>query len=351
MEAISGKNFEIWFVDYLDGRLDDRRLSQLMDFLEENPHLKEELEGIAGFSLVNPTEVFPCKDSLLKTLTDVPGISSDDQLCIARMENDMTPADAEVFDGRLTEDPLLSGLFSSFQATRLTPEPIVFKDKSTLLHKARVFRPWLLTALSASAVIAVALVLWPREENPVAGLAVKTETTDIKPKATEAVRPLIAETRVPVKTVSAVRQPAKPEIKEKVEPVAQRDFIPMTMVAYKQAGISIGIPDPTRTPVVFASVFNPLVGTGTQDDQYLTLPQYALRLFREKILGQDPGLVKKTRFSVWEVAGAGVEKINVLAGTQMKLEREYDSKGQVMAVSFNSRLFDLETPVKSPENR
>jgi hypothetical protein len=87
----------------------------------------------------------------------------------------------------------------------------------------------------------------------------------------------------------------------------------------------------------------PVVATG----RALTIPQYALQLFRERILGEDRQLVKRTRFSMWEVAGAGVNKINDLTGTKMKLNREYDSKGDILAVSFNSRLIDVESPVKT----
>jgi hypothetical protein len=83
----------------------------------------------------------------------------------------------------------------------------------------------------------------------------------------------------------------------------------------------------------------------------LTVPQYALRMFRERILGEDRNVVRRTRFSFWEVAGAGVSKINDMVGTKMKLNREYDSQGDIMAVSFNSRLFDIESPVKGQGNR
>jgi hypothetical protein len=86
-------------------------------------------------------------------------------------------------------------------------------------------------------------------------------------------------------------------------------------------------------------------------EDVLTLPQLALQLFRSKVLGQDPGLVKKTRFSMWEVAGAGVDKINALAGTDMKLGREYDDNGQILAVSFNSRLLDVAAPVRGQSAR
>jgi hypothetical protein len=39
---ISRQNYEQYFVDYLDGKLNDEQVGVLMSFLEFNPDLKEE---------------------------------------------------------------------------------------------------------------------------------------------------------------------------------------------------------------------------------------------------------------------------------------------------------------------
>jgi len=111
------------------------------------------------------------------------------------------------------------------------------------------------------------------------------------------------------------------------------------------------IPDPMRTKVLYASNYPSAAFQTMPLEDALTVPQYALQLFREKILGQDPKQVRETRFSMWEVAGAGVNKINFLAGTQMKLNREYDLEGDIVAVSFNSRLLDVEAPIRAQEDK
>lgn len=81
-------------------------------------------------------------------------------------------------------------------------------------------------------------------------------------------------------------------------------------------------------------------------DTYETLPQAALRLFRERILGEDPESVEKNQFSFWEVADAGVTRINDLTGTQMDINRNYNAEGKLERVAFNSWLVDFTAPLK-----
>jgi len=201
--------------------------------------------------------------------------------------------------------------------------------------------------------VVLALILWPRGDQNGTDLAEQKGKTpliddhrDLAPTG-----PVSANTNTE-KLIASVSWKKNPPANtfNPVAVVPVRDTIPINSLGHKYPDIRISMPDPVRTPVVFASVFaNPAL-LSTPDEKYLTLPQYALQLFREKVLGEDPVLVRRTRFSMWEVAGAGVDKINVLAGTEMKLNREYDASGQILAVSFNSRLLDVETPIRTPEN-
>lgn len=351
MEAITGNNYEIWFLDYLDGRLDDGQLSQLLDFLEANPQLKEELQGITGVRLTIEEEKFPAIGSLLKSHSDIPGISADDRLCIARLENDLTAAEAAAFEERIHNEPALGRTYASFQFTKLRPEVLLFPYKADLRHKTRFLAPWVLTVVSTAAIVVLALILWPQGTQNVTDLpeqngktAIMEDHRDLAPAG-----PGYADPEKLIASVSRKKNPAA-NIDNPVTVVPVRDTVPINSLGKKNPDIRISMPDPVRTPVVFASVFaNPSI-LAIPDEKYLTLPQYALQLFREKILGEDPVLVRRTRFSMWEVAGAGVDKINVLAGTEMKLNREYDASGQILAVSFNSRLLDVETPIRTPEN-
>ena len=43
---IDRSNYEIWFIDWLDGNLNSNQVEKLKLFLNENPDLEEELAGL-----------------------------------------------------------------------------------------------------------------------------------------------------------------------------------------------------------------------------------------------------------------------------------------------------------------
>jgi hypothetical protein len=364
METLTRDNYEGWFLDYLDGQLTNDQIDILLDFLAVNPDLREELSGVTGAALPAGSEIFTPKASLLKSANDIPGISTTDQLCIARMEGDLTEAEAAAFDTRIMEDARLERVYSEFLLTKLDPaRHVVYPGKGELRKKSIVFTPWLVTGISAAAIILLALFLWPRAQEVSAPELAKTNqpaatTGQPAPESgTAAETPdLIAGNSLsesPVSGEKAVRQGASTKAipAEIIEtaPVT-REFIQMESLAGRTIFPVAGIPQPETPRLLYASSYAPVLSIPSPED-VLTLPQLALQLFRSKVLGQDPGLVKKTRFSMWEVAGAGVDKINALAGTDMKLGREYDDNGQILAVSFNSRLLDVAAPVRGQSAR
>ncbi|MFA5814780.1 MAG: hypothetical protein WC865_04080 [Bacteroidales bacterium] len=353
MESLTRNNYEIWFLDYLDGQLSNQQLETLLDFLEQNPDLKEELRGVSGVSLAAGMESLDQKYLLLKSPADIPGISAIDQLCIARMENDLPEEEARMFDLRLNEDTGLGEKYAAFQLTRLNPaDSVIYPYKKELLRKTRILSPWIITAISSAAVILLAWFLWPDPPEPVSpGLAkIEKPATDNRQPATGN-RQLATRNLQPA---TGNRQPTTTNPLN-VKPVSAesspRDFVPMNSLSRKSAVAGPRIPDPQSTKLLFASSYPSAMNNPVTAEDALTLPQYALQLFREKILGQDRKKVRETRFSLWEVAGAGVNGINSLAGTDMKLNRAYDSNGDIVAVSFSSRLIDVESPIKGQENR
>lgn len=63
---ITRSNYEIYLIDLLDGQLREEKKRELMQFLSENPDLKEEFEGIEEAVLVSSRITFVGKDSLKK---------------------------------------------------------------------------------------------------------------------------------------------------------------------------------------------------------------------------------------------------------------------------------------------
>ncbi|WP_430935510.1 hypothetical protein [Saccharicrinis sp. 156] len=63
---ITKENYEIWMMDYLDGNLSDSHKALLLQFLEKNPQIKEELQGLDKIILSPDEEVHAPKANLLK---------------------------------------------------------------------------------------------------------------------------------------------------------------------------------------------------------------------------------------------------------------------------------------------
>ncbi|MEZ4798842.1 MAG: hypothetical protein R2809_03495 [Flavobacteriales bacterium] len=63
---ITRENYEAYFLDYLEGNLDESLLPQFHRFLDENPDLKVELEMVSDFQLPAPTLTFNRKLMLYK---------------------------------------------------------------------------------------------------------------------------------------------------------------------------------------------------------------------------------------------------------------------------------------------
>lgn len=353
MENPTRNNYESWFLDYLDGQLSNKQLDSLLDFLELNPDLKEELRGVSGVSLAAGVEPLDQKELLLKSPADIPGIAAIDQLCIARMENDLPEEEACLFDIRLEEDSELSGKYAAFRHTRLNPsDSVIYLHKKELRKRIVVFSPWLITAISSAAVVLLVWFLWPDTPGTVSPALTKIEkpaavnlqpaTGNLQPATDK--RQRITSNHKPATVIPANSKPVTPD-------TSPREIIPMNSISHKSALVGPSIPDPQSTKILFVSNDPSAMNNPINTEAALTLPQYALQLFREKVLGQDRKQVRKTHFSMWEVAGAGVDKINALAGTKMKLNRKYDSKGDILTVSFNSRIIDVESPVKGQVNR
>ena len=67
---ITRDNYEPFFLDYLEGNLDENKIDQFLDFLEKNPDLKEELQLFEHVNLPEEHFDFSGKESLYKSAAE-----------------------------------------------------------------------------------------------------------------------------------------------------------------------------------------------------------------------------------------------------------------------------------------
>lgn len=130
---ISRENYEIWFIDYLDGKLSDDAVQMLYVFLEANSDLAEEFELITNQSLKfdSPEEiVFPDKSILKKTQDEV---SEELNILLAKeAESNLTSSEKEFLESQLIDHPHLRKHQQAMKRARLTSSKIILEDKSPI---------------------------------------------------------------------------------------------------------------------------------------------------------------------------------------------------------------------------
>ncbi|GEM_PF-765094 len=165
MEINTG-NYEVFIVDYLDGKLGALEIAQLLLFLENNPHLKEEFEELKVMTVTPPSnELYGFNESLKQPFdADAKNLTllNYQHYFIASVENDLTLTGIKNLNNFIHEHPELNSEFKLFKSTKLVPDSKIKYPKPETLRfdvkKTAVVRP-LFTKYYFAAGIAASLLL------------------------------------------------------------------------------------------------------------------------------------------------------------------------------------------------
>lgn len=185
---ITRDNYEPFFLDYLEGNLEENMIDQFLDFLETNPDLKEELHLFENIHLPEESRIFTGKEQLYKSSEEAK--ASFENKTIAYLEGDLGNDESGLFETYLAAHPELKKEYELFSKTRLQPDPkIIFQGKNKLYKKsaAVVFMNW--TARAAAVLIlfwginsVIQIVNRPGQQNSVPVIA------EVSPKSVPQVK-------------------------------------------------------------------------------------------------------------------------------------------------------------------
>ena len=134
---INRDNYEVWFLDYCEGRLSPQQVEELKAFLDLHYDLKEELDSFENISLPPAKKiVFDAKESLKKTVIITVGSIHEknyEEFFIADVEGELTKEKKTELNIFLEKNPQLKKEFELFQKTKVTPDAsIIFPAKEVL---------------------------------------------------------------------------------------------------------------------------------------------------------------------------------------------------------------------------
>jgi hypothetical protein len=168
---INKENYEIFILDYYEGRLNQSEELALFAFLDANSEIKAEFESFENISFADTEAIsFDLKESLKKTDASAPAIinlTNYNSFFIAAIEGDLTAAQQKQLDIFLLQHPDLNEEFHLFQLTKLTADKnIVFENKpqlkkfiifNTAINKKLIYQSF---AIAASFLILMSVSLY-----------------------------------------------------------------------------------------------------------------------------------------------------------------------------------------------
>ncbi len=377
MTEINHNNYEIFFLDYLEGRLNQHQVAELRIFLEDFPGLKDEFEGLELLSLKPDKRViFTGKEILKKQLVKPVGRINEhnyQEFFIAASENDLSESDADSVRKFLMKNPLLQNEYDLTGHCRLQPDrSIVFPDKASL--KKTVVIPLVPRLLYYGAAVAATLLLLiglkfifipstpTREDILLTEVPVKEPVHEIPEIINKAQKqeinpamngknsrldgkPYVSEAD---KYAEQNMQPpvADQQITEKMQSISSLAALPaIIMIENGTAGKTI---DHTRE--YFSKYFHDIALA----QQIRHIESSGRGITATRLLAQGSNIVNEIfqpreeersllpgQIDLWKIADVGINGFAKVTGADMEFRRQHDEQGNITAFAFESQSMQI----------
>lgn len=343
---ITRDNYESYFIDLIDGNLSQREKDLLYLFLEENPDLKQEFDGIADAVLIKPEYNYQQKETLKKTDFNKLGVDNElDYLCIAESENDITLNERKDLEELLADNERNKRIRSIISRIKLKADLTQNFSNKNSLKRTPIFSLPRKTIVRISSVAAGLALL--AGVFTLINIIVKTESPQIVAyQNAENIKapPVVEDDSLNGKSeVSRVESITKPKVgKEKITTtnVPITSNIPekrvddnrvittcKTVTTIKPTNLEVkSITDlAPKLPVTNVMTIN---RKSTKDRTFLTV-----------------GKGGERNMTFIDFAQRGVNRLAEITGANINLDSDKDSEGKLKKISFESTLFAVSVPV------
>ncbi len=197
--AITISNYEEFFLLYTDGELSASEKQAVEQFVQENPHLAEELGMLQQMRLPADELLFADKALLYKHGEAGISLENYETQFLSYVDNELDASQKNSVETFVLQHPALQDEFMLLKKTKLEPETILFPDKASLYRKEEkerriIYMRWQRVAVAAALIGVIALVwtLFPSDnttvdqpianaEQPVAGKTTDPQTVSAQP--------------------------------------------------------------------------------------------------------------------------------------------------------------------------
>lgn len=160
---ISRENYESFFLDYIEGTLDESVMDDFIDFLQQNPDLKQELTLFKPLTVQSENLMFHKKEELFRNRYDLE--NEFNKAAIALAEGTISEKTKSEFENYLSAHPARIRDFKLFQKTKLIPDETILFAKKPSLYRKKTGKTILMWSIRIAAVFLLAISIFKITEN------------------------------------------------------------------------------------------------------------------------------------------------------------------------------------------
>ncbi len=350
---INKNNYEAYFIDYLEGNLDELLVNDFIEFLQQNPGLKEELSLFETVSVEPENISFDKKKILYKEKLDLE--KEFNKAAIANLEGDISASDKSEFEKYVSEHPEKKRDVALFGKAKLqSDETIVFSKKNKLYHYL-LGRNILLWSGRVAAILIIAFAFFTLIDKPTNELVpenkvAKLEDKKVKKAAIPKLKQIPVETQKkdPVKIKKSTTKPAIKKAAPKQKQKQNRSLRENTRGRMTHGDVAMNripleVPAKLNSITASLNIQQPAARMATMN---ITIPQNPVNYYEERLLAAV--MMEKTgldKFRFNKITKAGLSLVSNISNDKFKYETNED--GKVTKYNYDSRLLAFSI---SPKN-
>ncbi|MBC8344544.1 MAG: hypothetical protein H8E61_11235 [Bacteroidetes bacterium] len=369
-EKINRKNYEVWLIDYIDNKLTDAQRVEVESFLASNPDLKQELENLETVP-VDSLIVFENKDQLKKELKDLipEDFTSLDDFMLANLEGDLNFEQQKKFNVLINSDNKTEEEYSYYLQSKLQPDvSVVFPDKiklkKGLIYSLPVLNKSYSLVVSIAAILLVLVIMvninlvQNNLLNSKSFASIHYSDKEAKPQRLKWAfnSELNIETRsishqndlnmvhlASINTSAKTVHTADGESSQKNE-IQQNSHDQIQIAAqdiHEMKGEKAAI---MTNKLRIEKTSSPALDIPANNS--IPIAKYVSNQFRIRALNEEDSIATNRKLSVWDLADAGLRRIGNLFNRDVRLDKEYNENGEVIALAFNSPRLGFSAPLK-----
>lgn len=155
---ITRENYEPFFLDYLEGNLEEHMVDEFIEFLQQNADLKEELQQFEAVTITPDKVGFDGRHNLYRQSLDLP--EEFENKAVAWLEGDLDEKERAGFDAYIDTHPDKKRELELFMKTKLYPDKnVIFRHTSKLYRKPYI-QDLLFMGFRVAAILLVAIMVW-----------------------------------------------------------------------------------------------------------------------------------------------------------------------------------------------